>query len=71
MFYDTGGDGMIAFWDLHVESIGDQFPTDLNRGIGLPTWVNHVAFDAPTLADLAAHRTRWQRARDQGAGAGP
>ena len=61
VFYDTGGDGMIAFWDLHVEAIGNEFPTDLNHGIGLPTWVNHIAFDAPTAADLDAHRTRWQQ----------
>ncbi|HEV7886504.1 MAG TPA: VOC family protein [Acidimicrobiales bacterium] len=56
----TGGKGMIAFWDLHDEAIGDAFPTDLSRSFGLPPWVNHLAFDAPTLDDLAAHRQRWQ-----------
>jgi catechol 2,3-dioxygenase-like lactoylglutathione lyase family enzyme len=61
VFYDTGGQGMIAFWELHVDAIGDDFPTDLNRSIGLPTWVNHLAFDAPTLEQLDAHRARWQR----------
>jgi catechol-2,3-dioxygenase len=28
--------------------------------VGLPAWVNHVAFDATDLDDLAARRTRWQ-----------
>ena len=61
VFYETGepGRGMIAFWELHVDSLRD-FPTDLNRSLGLPDWVNHVAFDAPTLEALAEHRKRWQ-----------
>ena len=61
VFYRTGDDaaGMIAFWELHVDSIGD-FSTDLNTGVGLPVWVNHLAFDAPDLDALAAHRHRWQ-----------
>ncbi|MDQ1436408.1 MAG: hypothetical protein QOK43_37 [Acidimicrobiaceae bacterium] len=68
VFYDTGqgtgdsvgGKGLIAFWDLHDPAIGDDFPTDLSRSHGLPPWVNHVAFDAPTLDALAAHRQRWR-----------
>ena len=56
---DGGESGMIAFWDLHVESLRD-FPTDHNESIGLPGWVNHVAFDAPSLEVLEAHRRRWQ-----------
>jgi catechol 2,3-dioxygenase-like lactoylglutathione lyase family enzyme len=60
VFYETGGHGMIAFWELHVDAIGEEFPTDLNRSIGLPTWVNHLAFDAPTVSELDRHRTRWQ-----------
>jgi catechol 2,3-dioxygenase-like lactoylglutathione lyase family enzyme len=61
VFYETGSPdgGMIAFWDLHVDSLGD-FPTDLNASIGLPTWVNHLAFDAASLDELAAHTRRWQ-----------
>jgi catechol 2,3-dioxygenase-like lactoylglutathione lyase family enzyme len=59
VFYDTGR-GMIAFWDLHDDTIGDAFPTDLNRSLGLPGWVNHLAFDAPTAEDLDARRQRWQ-----------
>src|SRR5258708_25240124 len=59
-FYDTGDGTMIAFWDLHVDAIGDNFPTDLNRSIGLPGWVNHVAFASGSLDDLTVRRTRWQ-----------
>lgn len=60
VFYDTGGGELMAFWDLHDDAIGDSYPTDLNKSLGLPEWVNHIAFDAATLDDLAAHRRRWQ-----------
>ena len=65
-FYATGpstapGDpGMIAFWDLRDPEIGDEFAVDLNTPAGLPWWVNHLAFDAPTREDLDARRRCWQ-----------
>jgi catechol 2,3-dioxygenase-like lactoylglutathione lyase family enzyme len=60
-FYETGDDGqMIAFWDLHDGKIGDHWRADHAASLGLPQWVNHVAFDSPSLDDLAARRTRWQ-----------
>ena len=55
-FYDTGSKGMIAFWEIHDPEIGEDFPTDLNKSIGLPWWVNHLAFDAPTRDDLEIGR---------------
>jgi catechol 2,3-dioxygenase-like lactoylglutathione lyase family enzyme len=58
-FYDTGGNGMIAFWEIHDAEIGDDFPTDINAAAGLPWWVNHVAFDAPTREVLDERRARW------------
>ena len=58
-FYDTGGNGMIAFWEIHDAAIGDDFPTDINAAAGLPWWVNHVAFDASTREALDEHRRRW------------
>jgi catechol 2,3-dioxygenase-like lactoylglutathione lyase family enzyme len=60
VFYDTGDGTMIAFWELHVDAIGDAYPTDLNRSLGLPGWVNHVAFASPSLEDLRTRRIRWQ-----------
>ena len=38
-FYDTGGGELMAFWELHDESIGDDFPTGLSQAAGLPPWV--------------------------------
>jgi len=62
-FYSTGSssdNGMIAFWEIHDPEIGDDFPVDINTTAGLPWWVNHIAFDAPTLEDLHRHRERWR-----------
>ena len=59
-FYDTGdGQGMIAFWELH----GDAFAgwrAGLSKSVGLPVWVNHLAFAAPDSDTLDGHRRRWQ-----------
>jgi catechol 2,3-dioxygenase-like lactoylglutathione lyase family enzyme len=59
-FYDTGSDGMIAFWEIHDELIGDEFPVDINASAGLPWWVNHIAFDAPTMEALHERREHWR-----------
>jgi len=59
LFYETGGSGMIAFWELHDESIGDDFPTALSEGVGLPAWVNHIAFDAADLDEIESRKKRW------------
>jgi catechol 2,3-dioxygenase-like lactoylglutathione lyase family enzyme len=60
LFYDTGGNGMFAVWELHDETIGQTFPTAISAGLGLPEWVNHIAFDASDLETLAACTRRWQ-----------
>ena len=57
LFYDTGGDGLIAFWVLHDDQIGDFDPA-ISTGAGLPMWVNHVAFHAEPDA-LTNLRQRW------------
>lgn len=59
LFYDTGGDGMIAFWELHDEEIGADYATALSEGVGLPIWVNHIAFTARDLAEIEARKQRW------------
>lgn len=51
--------GMIAFWELHDDAI-PTFEVDLNKAAGLPWWVNHLAFDAPTLEFLHERREHWR-----------
>lgn len=57
-FYETGGGPLLAFWELHDESIPADFPTGLSEAAGLPPWVNHVAFRADGLEDLEKRKQR-------------
>jgi catechol 2,3-dioxygenase-like lactoylglutathione lyase family enzyme len=58
-FYEISPDAYIAFWDLHDESIPNSWSPALSTGMGLPIWVNHIAFRAKDLAELDAYRQRW------------
>ena len=55
VFYDTGDGDLIAFWDLHDATI-PAFDPAISEGLGLPPWVNHVAFRSPSIDDLEARR---------------
>ena len=59
VFYEIPGGGMFALWDLHDESVPADLDPSISRALGLPEWTNHLAFDAPTLEDLAVRRDRW------------
>ncbi len=59
LFYDTGGGGMIAFWDMHDPDLGDDWSPAIASGLGLPGWTNHLAFDAEDEADLQRRLERW------------
>jgi catechol 2,3-dioxygenase-like lactoylglutathione lyase family enzyme len=58
-FYEVREEGgpMIAFWELHDETLPGK--TAISEDLGLPAWVNHVAFAASSEADLDGHRDRW------------
>jgi catechol 2,3-dioxygenase-like lactoylglutathione lyase family enzyme len=60
LFYDTGdgAGGMFAVWELHDPRVGDFDPA-ISTGLGLPVYVNHIAFDAPDLEAQASARDRW------------
>jgi catechol 2,3-dioxygenase-like lactoylglutathione lyase family enzyme len=57
VFYDIGDGDMIAFWELH----GDYPAVDggMSRGVGLPDWVNHLAFRAVDGEHLEVAKKRW------------
>src|SRR5438094_9341157 len=55
LFYDTHGQGLSAFWDIHDdENVPAQFEPSLSAGAGLPIRTNHPAFDAAALAGIRA-----------------
>lgn len=57
LFYDTGNGQMMAIWDLHDVDLPDFDPA-ISTGLGLPSFVNHIAFDSP-FDELDAKRDRW------------
>lgn len=59
VFYRTPGGDMIAFWELHDANLPDDWSPAISTGLGLPPWVNHIAFRADDLAALEAHKQRW------------
>jgi catechol 2,3-dioxygenase-like lactoylglutathione lyase family enzyme len=58
LFYDTGNGEMLAIWDLHHDELPDFNPA-LSTGLGLPNFVNHIAFAADSLEELDAKRDNW------------
>ena len=51
-FYDTGNGEMLAIWEIHDDSLNQDHPTSISKGLGLPVWSNHIAFRLDTLDDL-------------------
>lgn len=58
VFYDTGDGTQLSLLHLHDDSVG-AFDPAISRGLGLPSWVNHLAFDAPNAAAIDSARDRW------------
>ncbi len=58
-FYETGGGGMIAFWEIHDSGLPEDWKPALSEGLGLPRWANHIAFAAADEDDLARKQERW------------
>ena len=57
LFYDTGNGECLAVWDLHIDEI-PAFDPAISTGLGLPPWVNHIAFAADDIDALDQHRQR-------------
>jgi catechol 2,3-dioxygenase-like lactoylglutathione lyase family enzyme len=58
LFYDTGNGELLAIWDLHNEQL-PEFNPAISTGLGLPNFVNHIAFGASDLDDLEKRKDRW------------
>ncbi|WP_217705839.1 VOC family protein [Peristeroidobacter soli] len=60
VFYETGRGGLFALWDLHLAELeGKSWKASWSSGLGLPTWINHVAFLVDSPAELEAKKQRW------------
>jgi catechol 2,3-dioxygenase-like lactoylglutathione lyase family enzyme len=58
LFYDTGNGEMLAIWDINSEA-QPSFDPAISTGLGLPNFVNHIAFASGDLDDLDARKDRW------------
>ena len=58
LFYDTGNGELLAIWDLHDENL-PEFNPAISTGLGLPNFINHIAFGADDFDDLDAKKDRW------------
>ena len=46
LFFDLGDGSSMAFFYLKGMGLPTEYPTEISTGLGLPVWVNHVAFKA-------------------------
>lgn len=59
LFYDTGNGECLAVWDIHDNpAVPTDFNTSISRGLGLPSWTNHLAFAVEDLDRLDDARER-------------
>ncbi len=63
LFYDMGSGALFALWDLRglegIQLEPDAWRSGMSTGLGLPGWVNHIAFEAAGHEDIERHRKLW------------
>jgi catechol 2,3-dioxygenase-like lactoylglutathione lyase family enzyme len=62
-FFDMGNDECLGFFEFGDVGEREGYRTDVSTGLGLPVWVNHVAFNVDGLDALEAMK---KRCEDQG-----
>jgi catechol 2,3-dioxygenase-like lactoylglutathione lyase family enzyme len=62
VFYGLPGGDLIAFWDLHDIPVREDWSPAISTGMGLPAWVNHIAFRAEDLGEIERRKRRWLEA---------
>lgn len=63
VFYDMGSGKLFAIWDLKgIEGIQiqpDEWRSSISKGLGLPGWINHIAFECNSEEELQSRKQRW------------
>jgi catechol 2,3-dioxygenase-like lactoylglutathione lyase family enzyme len=60
VFYDTGHGSYFVLWDLHLTGLADEdWKAPISTGLGLPWWINHIAFEVADLDELEEKKQRW------------
>ena len=59
VFYRMPGGDLFAFWELHEMELREDWSPAISTGMGLPAWVNHIAFRADDRADVERRKAAW------------
>ncbi|HVY86542.1 MAG TPA: VOC family protein [Caulobacterales bacterium] len=63
MFYDMGDGKLMAIWDLKgIEGVQIQpgeWRSAISKGLGLPGWINHYAFQCSGEEELQRRKQDW------------
>jgi len=60
VFYDAGDGSFFVLWDLHLEDLKDEdWNASISTGLGLPWWINHIAFSVNDLEALEEKKQHW------------
>jgi len=57
-FFDIGNGECIAFFEIHNIGEKPDYKTEVSVGLGMPVWVNHVAFQLDSLEELDVMKKR-------------
>jgi catechol 2,3-dioxygenase-like lactoylglutathione lyase family enzyme len=57
LFFDLGDGSCIAFFDMHGMGEKPDWKSDISDSVGLPIWVNHIAFNADSERQQQAKAT--------------
>ena len=57
-FFDCGDGELLGFMEpRRIKAVPAEYDTGINRGLGVPDWFYHVAFDAGSVEELQAKRS--------------
>jgi catechol 2,3-dioxygenase-like lactoylglutathione lyase family enzyme len=60
VFYETGKGSYFVLWDLHLTGLeDDDWKAPISTGLGLPWWINHIAFEVASLEELEEKKQIW------------
>jgi catechol 2,3-dioxygenase-like lactoylglutathione lyase family enzyme len=63
VFYETakGSGSYFVLWDLHLTEFDQPADWDpsISLGLGLPWWINHIAFEVESLDELEMKKQHW------------
>lgn len=63
VFYETakGSGSYFVLWDLHLNGVDvpEDWDPSISVGLGLPWWINHIAFEVKDLDELETKKQHW------------